>query len=69
MLRASSTEFRARFGEFIDRAIVTPIMLQRYGHDAVVFLAPEEYARLLSLAEAAEVSGTIAQQELESTEV
>ena len=50
MIRASSTEFRARFGAFVDRALETPIMVQRYGQDAVVFLAPEEYERLVSLA-------------------
>src|SRR5438132_6875149 len=56
MVKATATDVRNNFGEFVERARRTPIVLQRNGRDTVVMLDAEEYKRLLALEEAANKS-------------
>jgi PHD/YefM family antitoxin component YafN of YafNO toxin-antitoxin module len=46
--RVQSGEAAEKFDEWLDDSQAEPIIVQHAGRDAVVFLSPEEYKRLLA---------------------
>ena len=54
MIKATATEVRNHFGEYLEKARRTPVVLQRNGQDTVVLLDAAEYKRLAALASADE---------------
>ena len=65
MTRATATEVKNRFGEFMEKARREPVKVQKSGRDYVVILDNDEYERLEAesdrywgeLAKAAQKSG------------
>ena len=49
MMRATATEVKNRFGEFLDRAQKEPITVERSGRAVAVLLAQDEYERLQTM--------------------
>ena len=45
-MRVTSTEFQARFGQLADKALTGPVTITKNGHDRLVLISAEEYARL-----------------------
>ena len=48
-MKATATEVKNRFGEFLDRAQKEPITVEKSGRAVAVLLAQEEYERLPAL--------------------
>ena len=48
-MKATATEVKNRFGEFLDRAQKEPITVEKSGRAVAVLLAQEEYERLQAL--------------------
>ena len=45
-LKVTSTEFQARFGQLADKALTEPVTITKNGHDRLVLISAEEYARM-----------------------
>jgi antitoxin Phd len=48
-MKATATEVKNRFGEFLERAIREPVEVQRSGRRVAVLLSADEYERLSAL--------------------
>lgn len=48
-MKATATEVKNRFGEFLDRAQKEPITVEKSGRPVAVLLAQEEYERLQAM--------------------
>jgi prevent-host-death family protein len=46
MTKISSAEFRRNFDLYQDRALTAPVTITRTGHEPLVLMSAEEYARL-----------------------
>lgn len=45
-MRVTTAEFIKHYGQLADRALVEPLTITKNGHDRLVVLSAEEYARL-----------------------
>lgn len=45
-MRVSTAEFIKHYGRLADRALMEPLTITKNGHDRLVVLSAEEYARL-----------------------
>jgi len=71
MKTVSSTEIKNRLGQYLEKAIAEPVVIEKAGRKVAVVLSFDEYNRLLRLedsywaarARAAEESGWIGQEE------
>jgi prevent-host-death family protein len=45
-MKVTSTEFQARFGQLADKALTEPVTITKNGHDRLVLISAEEYARM-----------------------
>jgi prevent-host-death family protein len=52
MTRATATEVKTRFGEYLEKARHEPVMVEKTGREYVVLLSAEEYERLQALEDA-----------------
>ena len=70
---ATATEVKNRFGEFMDKAQIEPVTVEKTGRRYAVLIGFEEYSRLKALedgywgaaAEKAETSGYVGPEEAE----
>jgi prevent-host-death family protein len=46
MKTATATEFKNKFGQYLDIARNEPVMIEKSGRQAVVLVSAEDYARL-----------------------
>ena len=51
-MNATATEVKNRFGEFMDRAQLEPVTVEKTGRRYAVIIAYEEYSRLLAIEDA-----------------
>lgn len=49
MIAVPSTEVKTHFGKYLNKALVSPIMVTKTGQEVVVMLSKEEYDRLEAL--------------------
>jgi prevent-host-death family protein len=49
MRRVSATEIKNRLGQYMDYALVSPVLIEKQGRPSVVLLSVEEYNRLIVL--------------------
>lgn len=59
-------EFQRRLAEYQVRALVSPIMVTRYGRDRLVLLSAEEYPRLKRLDRQVVASGQFSDEDIAS---
>ncbi len=52
MKEASATEVKNKLGQFLDAALVEPVMVKKSGRPSVVILSYAEYERLQSVEDA-----------------
>jgi prevent-host-death family protein len=52
MHKASATEIKNRFGEFLEKARTAPVSIEKTGREVAVMLSREEYDRLLAIEDA-----------------
>lgn len=45
-MKATATEVKTRFGEFLDKARREPVVIERSGREVAVLLAVEDYEQL-----------------------
>lgn len=48
MTTASATDVKTHFGEYLDKARMEPVIVQRSGRDVAVLISKEEYDRLVA---------------------
>ena len=46
MIKVSTAEFIAGYGQFADKALSEPVTIMKNGRDRLVMISAEEYARL-----------------------
>ena len=71
MTKATATEMKNHFGEYLEGAISEPVVIEKSGRSIVVMLSIKEYERLMALDDAywaqkalkAEKAGYIGQKE------
>jgi prevent-host-death family protein len=52
MLKARATEVKNKFGEYLEKALVEPVSINKTGRNVAVLLAYSEYERLLAIEDA-----------------
>jgi prevent-host-death family protein len=52
MHRASATEIKNRFGEFLEKAQSAPVSIEKTGRKVAVMISREEYERLIAIEDA-----------------
>lgn len=46
MIKVSTAEFIAKYGQLADKALIEPVTITKNGRDRLVVLSADEYARL-----------------------
>jgi prevent-host-death family protein len=52
MVTANATEMRNKFGRYLERTLVEPVIIEKTGRQVAVLLSIEEYNRLTRLEDA-----------------